>query len=186
MMQELLQTSEWRFFWNSSSSLRVWIRFSPSTLLSISSCSCFLASPKLVSSYGSTGRVLPFTQAERRNMMVQQVSPYCWFLVVPQSRKPILKLKLANWKIEPRCDSWFRTETPVGVYLGNLALQIPVFHLQVSLLSQGRRQGGILRVQQSLQVFEPLQRSCQVWLLLGVPVQTAWLSHRGYSTEQII
>lgn len=30
-------TSEWRLFWNSSSSFRVWMRFSPSTLLSISS-----------------------------------------------------------------------------------------------------------------------------------------------------
>jgi len=54
-------------------------------------------------------------------------------------------------------------------YLGNLRLEVPVFHLEASLLSQSRRQGRVLVVQQGLQVFDPQQRHGQIGLLLGVP-----------------
>lgn len=76
-------------------------------------------------------------------------------------------MEAACREMEPRCVS---TEWLWG-YLGNLGLQVPVFHLQVTLLTQRRGQGRVLGVEQSLQVFEPLQRSGQLRLLLGVSVE---------------
>lgn len=58
------------------------------------------------------------------------------------------------------------------VYLGHLRLQVPVLHLQAPFLPQSRGQGGVLGVQQGLQVFEPLQGPPQLRLLLGVPAET--------------
>ena len=72
-------------------------------------------------------------------------------------------------RIEPRCVSTGLYEGSVGAYLGNLGPQVPVLHLDVTLLPQSRGQRRVLRVQQSLQVFDPLQRSGQLGLLLGVP-----------------
>lgn len=68
-------------------------------------------------------------------------------------------------------------------YLGNLRLQVPVFHLKVTLLSQSRGQGSVLWVEQSLQIFEPLLRCSQVWLLFSVSVKTKKEFIGGYSSQ---
>lgn len=60
-----------------------------------------------------------------------------------------------------------------GLHLGDLGLQVTVFHLQVTLLSEGSGQGGILGIEQSLQVLEPLQRPRQVGLLFAIPAKNS-------------
>lgn len=70
------------------------------------------------------------------------------------------------------CFYWVLNWVWVWLYLGNLRLQVPVFHLEVTLFSKSRSQGSILRIKQSLQVFEPLQGSPQFWLFFSVPMKT--------------